>query len=78
MELFLLRLRVLAHAPDPGSVRPLLVCTPIDAEFLGRRGDSSQATHGCQEIPSLGERVWGCCRCFTAVSANGADVPSLL
>ena len=57
MELFLVGLGVLALAPDPGSVRPLLAGAPVDAEFLGRLGDSSQARHGCKEILPLGTRM---------------------
>ena len=43
MELIPLGLGVLALAPDPGSIRPFLAGTPIDAEFLGRRGDRMRA-----------------------------------
>jgi hypothetical protein len=54
MELILLGLGVLALAPDPGGVRPLLAGTPVQPEFLGRRGHGSQTGNGGEEILSLG------------------------
>ena len=54
MELIPLGAGVPALAPDPGSLRPFLAGTPIDAKFLGRRSESSRTCHGGQKLLSLG------------------------
>jgi hypothetical protein len=46
IDVALVRLAVLALRPYPGSVRPLLAGTPVDAELLSRLGDSSQTRAG--------------------------------
>lgn len=53
-ELFLLGLGVLALAPDPGSVRPLLAGTPVQSELPSRLDDSSQERQGGKRILPLG------------------------
>jgi len=57
IDVALVRLAVLALRPYPGSVRPLLAGTPVDAELLSRLGDSSQTRYGGQEILSLRTRM---------------------